>query len=153
MMGPPDSMGLTPRVCKEIFRLARRDKTKLKFTVKFYMCELYKDALIDLLGPEADDPEANSDKLVIKKDTRGVVRVQGATERLCTGADDLMGCIEDGSKRRQVASTLLNSDSSRSQLLTCQAFANPQSGDDYKEKKEAERCVFEGKKQVEVSNR
>jgi len=117
MMGPPDSMGLTPRVCKEIFRLARRDKTKLKFTVKFYMCELYKDALIDLLGPEADDPEANSDKLVIKKDTRGVVRVQGATERLCTGADDLMGCIEDGSKRRQVASTLMNSESSRSHLV------------------------------------
>jgi myosin heavy subunit len=116
MMGPPDSMGLTPRVCKEVFRLSRRDKSKLKFKVKFYMCELYKNDLIDLLV-SSDDDLMNSDKLVIKKDTRGVVRVEGASERLCNSADDLMAAIESGSTRRQTASTLMNSESSRSHLV------------------------------------
>ena len=90
MMGPQDSMGLTPRVCKEIFRLARRDKSKLKFAIKFYMCELYKDTLIDLLVQKGDE-DVSGDKLVIKKDTRGVVRVEGAITRLCSSANDLMG--------------------------------------------------------------
>jgi hypothetical protein len=118
MMGPPDSMGLTPRVCKEIFRLARRDKSKLKFTVKFYMCELYKDDLVDLLtSASAEDAVSSGAKLMIKKDTRGVVRVEGATERTCASADDLMCAIEDGSNKRQTASTLMNSESSRSHLV------------------------------------
>ena len=118
MMGPPSAMGLTPRVCKEIFRLARRDKTKLKFNVKFYMCELYKDDLVDLLSTASpEEALANGSKLTIKKDSRGVVRVEGATERICASADDLMCAIEDGSNRRQTASTLMNSESSRSHLV------------------------------------
>jgi hypothetical protein len=118
MMGPPDSMGLTPRVCKEIFRLARRDKSKLKFNVKFYMCELYKDDLVDLLSTvSAEEAVSSGSKLTIKKDTRGVVRVDGATERTCASADDLMCAIEDGSNKRQTASTLMNSESSRSHLV------------------------------------
>ena len=50
-------------------------------------------------------------------DSRGVVVVEGATVRACATADDLMVAIEDGSKGRKVASTLMNSESSRSHLV------------------------------------
>lgn len=45
------------------------------------------------------------------------MRVEGAIERLCKDANDLMTAIEDGSTRRQTASTLMNSESSRSHLV------------------------------------
>jgi hypothetical protein len=82
------------------------------------MCELYKDDLVDLLtSASAEDAVSSGAKLMIKKDTRGVVRVEGATERTCASADDLMCAIEDGSNKRQTASTLMNSESSRSHLV------------------------------------
>ncbi len=43
--------------------------------------------------------------------------MEGAIERLCKDANDLMSAIEDGSTRRQTASTLMNSESSRSHLV------------------------------------
>ena len=65
----------------------------------FFFFSRYKDSLIDLLG----DKDQDGDKLTIKKDSRGVVVVEGATVRACASADDLMLAIEDGSKGRKVA--------------------------------------------------
>jgi hypothetical protein len=90
MQGASDGSapGLTPRLCKEVFRLQRRDKGKFSFKVKFYMCELYRDNLVDLLT-SSDDLVGSGAKLQIKKNPRGIVEVKGITIRTCENSDEL----------------------------------------------------------------
>ena len=56
--GDPELEGITPRACQEIFKyLGETSERYAKnggITVKAYICELYKNALIDLLHPEED---------------------------------------------------------------------------------------------------
>ena len=116
MMGPSldDNPGLTPRTVKEIFRIQRRDAQKIKIGVKIYMVELYRDKLVDLLSdvPAKDQPSLN-----IKKDARGIVYVEDVTIRECRDKDMLIQAIKDGQSKRKVASTQMNSESSRSHLI------------------------------------
>eukprot|EP00944_MAST-04C_sp_MAST-4C-sp1_P004286 g4286.t1 len=116
MMGPSfdDNPGLIPRTVKEIFRIQRRDANKIKIGVKIYMVELYRDKLVDLLSNVAakDQPSLN-----IKKDARGIVYVEDVTIRECRDKDMLIQAINDGQAKRKVASTQMNSESSRSHLI------------------------------------
>lgn len=116
MMGASndENPGLTPRAVKEIFRIARRDKEKISVKVKFYMVELYRDNLVDLLSSKAPTEQGN---LNIKKDARGVVYIEGVTQRECSDKNMLNEAIADGMSRRKTASTAMNSESSRSHLV------------------------------------
>lgn len=79
------------------------------------MFELYRDDLVDLFLPKAKSK--NSPSLEIKKDSRGSVYVECATDRDVTSCDELLNCIKDGQYRRHVAATKMNSESSRSHLI------------------------------------
>ena len=117
MMGASndENPGLTPRAVKEIFRIGRRDKDKIKINCSFYMVELYKDALVDLLS---DKDVGDQPKLNIKKDSRGVVYIEGVEKRTnIEDKNELNAAIADGMSRRKTASTKMNSESSRSHLI------------------------------------
>lgn len=114
MSGVPSLPGITPRTVIELFDIQRRDAGKFRYTFTFYMMELYKDFLVDLLYTGNDDGRP---KLNIKKDQRGVVYVEGTTVKPANSREELEGLIQSGFDGRHVASTKMNSESSRSHLI------------------------------------
>ncbi|XP_041373330.1 COP1-interactive protein 1-like [Gigantopelta aegis] len=106
--------GIAPRAFQRIFQLAEDNKSKFKTSISVYMLELYNDKLIDLFAkPGSYDDE----RLDIKKDQKGMVFIQGAAVKIATNTKELFALFEDGSKNRHTASTMMNSESSRSHLI------------------------------------
>lgn len=114
--GSEGDPGLTPRAVHELFKVIERNHSKLSFSIKLYMLELYQDSLMDLLLPRDDKTPSN--RLDIKKDARtGMVSVPGAIIVEVTSARQLMDEIVRGQKSRHVSSTQMNRESSRSHLI------------------------------------
>lgn len=99
--------GIIPRACESIFR--NMNKELLTWTVKISFIEIYNENIRDLLN------RRNSD-LAIRKCEKGIY-IQGLTEKLVYGPDDILSSISEGSKQRTVTSTHVNSVSSRSHAL------------------------------------
>merc|ERR1719460_211245 len=80
------------------------------------MIELYKQEIIDLLS-RAEKP-SNHRGLEVKRDLgRGMMFVEGVTEREVQTPEDLHQTLAEGERRRHVTATKMNSSSSRSHLL------------------------------------
>jgi kinesin family protein 5 len=109
MFGDVDSeqCGIIPRACETIFR--NTNKEVLNCSVKFSFIEIYNENIRDLLN------RRNSD-LAIRKCEKGIY-IQGLTEKLVYGPEDILSSISEGSKQRTVTSTQVNSVSSRSHAL------------------------------------
>ncbi|RUS80622.1 hypothetical protein EGW08_011632 [Elysia chlorotica] len=106
--------GIAPRAFQRIFELAEENEGKFKTTISVYMLELYNDKLIDLFAkPGTSDDE----RMEIKKDKKGLVYVQGSIIKPASTAKELGGLFDEGSSNRHVASTKMNSESSRSHLI------------------------------------
>ncbi|KAK3759215.1 hypothetical protein RRG08_054936 [Elysia crispata] len=106
--------GIAPRAFQRIFELAEENEGKFKTSISVYMLELYNDKLIDLFAkPGTSDDE----RMEIKKDKKGLVYVQGSIIKPASSAKELGGLFDDGSNNRHVASTKMNSESSRSHLI------------------------------------
>ncbi len=122
MIGPadvPEQHGIARRAISTLFGLIDRAQ-HVDFEVSCYMLELYNDRLRDLFGHEDDkagDKDKDKDKLLIKKDLAGMVHVTGAETRQAATAAQLSTFMEEGFDARTVASTLMNSESSRSHLV------------------------------------
>jgi len=116
MIGDSDRKypGIAPRAFQRIFEVIESGKQKFSFQVSCYMMELYNDKLIDLLlSQKGGEPP----RLDIKKDQKGMVFVLGATVLSADSSDDLEKIFNKGSESRHVASTKMNSESSRSHLI------------------------------------
>ena len=72
--------------------------------------QIYREVLQDLLGNVNED-------LKIRRDPKVGTYVQGLSERVLENADGLTHVIEQGNKKRAVAATLMNSESSRSHAV------------------------------------
>lgn len=107
MFGHENDLGIIPRACETIFR--NMNKELLNWSVKFSFIEIYNENIRDLLN------HRNSD-LAIRKCEKGIY-IQGLTEKLVYGPDDILSAISEGSKQRTVTSTHVNSVSSRSHAL------------------------------------
>ena len=101
--------GIIPRAISHIFRSASVSPLDIEFTLKCSMLEIYKEKLRDLLGI--------SPQLKIKECPRRGVYVEGITEIFVASEAELTDVIESGEKSRTVASTRMNSASSRSHQL------------------------------------
>jgi hypothetical protein len=104
--------GLMPRALRELCRIIAAERGKTAVALKAYMLELYQDTLVDLLLPEQRGVERP--RLDIKKDAKGWVTVTNATWRDPEGYTELIGVVDEGSARRRVANTQMNTESSRS---------------------------------------
>ncbi|XP_071964662.1 uncharacterized protein [Antedon mediterranea] len=113
MIGDRDQKfpGIAPRAFEKIFEVIEENKSKYSFKVYTYMLELYNDKLIDLYA------KGKEDKLDIKKDKKGMVVVNGSVILEASNHKELYGLFEQGSSNRHVASTKMNSESSRSHLV------------------------------------
>lgn len=119
MTGTESMPGLSPRAIAHLFALA--DDAKSNHTITFHatMLELYNDNLIDLFhlvdaGHDRDAALAGAHKLEIKKNDKGLVFVQNAVAKACTSPQQTLKLFDAANKKRQVGSTKMNAESSRS---------------------------------------
>lgn len=113
--GPDEGCGIIPRTLYNLFEILKEKREKSKktaeeFAVKLSFIELYNEELRDLLAPEEDEVA----RKVRIFDEVGKVTIHGMEEIYVRSAEEGLKVLEDGSFRRQVASTKYNDRSSRS---------------------------------------
>ncbi|CAK0894812.1 unnamed protein product [Prorocentrum cordatum] len=146
MAGPSSDPGLNTRVLRELFRI--RDERKGEYDIKFSMSvtarspttstheaeahgrrwaradrsEIYNEIIRDLLAPSAK-------KLDVKLNADGSCSVPGLSAHDVSKLDDVLTCIDSAQKNRAVASTDMNSESSRSHSIVTVRTENTFKGD------------------------
>lgn len=124
MFGSPQEMGLAPRVANELFRVLEEREMSYDIHIESSMFELYNDNVRDLLATTTTKSRNNNTsapKLKIKlaeHSTTGLVEVEHSLKQEVLTSNDLIKLFEKGSKTRTTSSTQMNSDSSRSHLIT-----------------------------------
>lgn len=103
------SAGLIPRSFTQIFK-SLTDKDRV---IKVSFVELYNEEVYDLLSPLVEDIT----KLRIQENKRGSLVINNLVELVVKSEEELFDILKQGSKRRQVAATLLNAASSRSHAI------------------------------------
>lgn len=119
MYGTPTDPGLAPRSIHALFDVIRREQQRggKTFSVRTYMIEVYKQDIIDLLSDTVKGPK-DKRSLEVKKDIgRGIMFVEGVTERQVSSPEELNALLAEGERKRHVTATKMNSSSSRSHLL------------------------------------
>jgi len=118
--GSESDPGITPRALRDLTRLVTAASARASVTLHASMLELYQDTLVDLLqkeggkGGQQSAAASAASRLDIKKDAKGWVTVTNLTQRECSSYDDLMAIVQEGTARRKVANTQMNTESSRS---------------------------------------
>ena len=119
--------GIAPRAITELFRVLADREAQMTYQVEVQMFQLYRDGLEDLLyDPKKEDKNKKKPPLKItlaEHSPTGLVQVQGAESKFAKSAAEVMQIFSDGSKRRTVASTKMNAESSRSHLI-CSVTVN-----------------------------
>lgn len=114
MMGPKlediENQGIIPRMVRTVFNRIETSSESIEFSVKASMCEIYNEKIKDLIDPKKTDLKIHEEK------SKGVY-IQGITETWCTDETEVYNLINLGNKNRSVASTLMNSESSRSHSM------------------------------------
>jgi kinesin family protein 4/21/27 len=110
----PEQYGIIPRVINLIFDEVDRRKHKTEFIVKCSFLEIYNEELNDLLDPMLGN---SSKQINIREEKNGTISVYGLREEKVENADEMAYCLDKGSNSRTTASTLMNSQSSRSHAI------------------------------------
>lgn len=103
------TQGIIPRAIKLIFESVEKAGSEAEFTLKCSMLEIYKEKLKDLCG--------FSSELKIKESKQRGIYVDGLTEIYVVNEEEMLGVLSMGERNRTVASTKMNSVSSRSHQL------------------------------------
>ncbi|XP_029463115.1 chromosome-associated kinesin KIF4A isoform X2 [Rhinatrema bivittatum] len=105
------TMGVIPRVINALFKEIER-RQSWEFLMKVSYLEIYNEEILDLLCCSHE----KSSHISIRED-KEVIKIVGLTERDVTSAVDTVLCLEQGNNSRTVASTAMNSQSSRSHAI------------------------------------
>ncbi|NXS74412.1 KIF4 protein, partial [Pandion haliaetus] len=106
------SVGVIPRVIKLLFK-EKEQRQDWEFVLKVSYLEIYNEDILDLLCPSRE----RSSPISIREDPKEGIKIVGLTERNVTCAQDTVSCLEHGNNFRTVASTAMNSQSSRSHAI------------------------------------
>uniref|UniRef100_A0A7M4ESA4 Kinesin family member 4A n=1 Tax=Crocodylus porosus TaxID=8502 RepID=A0A7M4ESA4_CROPO len=106
------SVGVIPRVIKVLFQEVER-KQDWAFSLKVSYLEIYNEDVLDLLSPVRE----RTSQISIREDPKEGIKVIGLTEQEVACAQDTVFCLEQGNNSRTVASTAMNSQSSRSHAI------------------------------------
>ncbi|XP_049683234.1 chromosome-associated kinesin KIF4A isoform X2 [Accipiter gentilis] len=105
-------VGVIPRVIKLLFK-EKEQRQDWEFVLKVSYLEIYNEDILDLLCPSRE----RSSPISIREDPKEGIKIVGLTERRVTCAQDTVSCLEQGNNSRTVASTAMNSQSSRSHAI------------------------------------
>ncbi|NWW87175.1 KIF4 protein, partial [Rhynochetos jubatus] len=106
------NVGVIPRVIKLLFK-EKEQRQDWEFVLKVSYLEIYNEDILDLLCSSRD----RSSQISIREDPKEGIKIVGLTERNVTCAQDTVSCLEQGNNSRTVASTAMNSQSSRSHAI------------------------------------
>lgn len=110
---PPELRGVIPNAINHIFEFVNAtNDSGHEFLVRCSYLEIYNEELLDLLS----DPR-NPPKCEIKEDVTKGVFVKNLSDVIVRNEKEMMDLLERGQKSRHVASTLMNSESSRSHSI------------------------------------
>ncbi|XP_072482701.1 chromosome-associated kinesin KIF4A isoform X2 [Notamacropus eugenii] len=106
------TVGVIPRVIRLLFTEMDK-KVDFEFTLKVSYLEIYNEEILDLLCPSRE----KSSQINIREDPKEGIKIIGLTEKTVSLAMDTVSCLEQGNNCRTVASTAMNSQSSRSHAI------------------------------------
>ena len=95
-----------------IFDEKEKRKAEADFEIKVHFIEIYNEEIHDLLSTNP-----NPTKSLIIREKEGSIGIDGVSEILVNNAEDMFNCLEKGTLGRSVASTKMNSESSRSHAI------------------------------------
>ena len=108
------SYGIIPRVIHDLFEMIQQKETDdptSTYRVHVQFLEIYGEDIRDLLDP------TKTSKVTIRETAEGEVFVSGAREEVVSSAAQMMKTLDDGTRHRMTASTLMNISSSRSHAI------------------------------------
>lgn len=106
------TIGVIPRVIQLLFKEINK-KSDFEFTLKVSYLEIYNEEILDLLCPSRE----KASQINIREDPKEGIKIVGLTEKTVLVASDTVSCLEQGNNSRTVASTAMNSQSSRSHAI------------------------------------
>ncbi|XP_052678173.1 kinesin-like protein klp-3 isoform X2 [Crassostrea angulata] len=109
MMGPDNNPGINIRAMKELFDVCKERAETVTYTLKVSLIEIYNETIQDLLTTDA--------KALELRTAGNKVSIPNLKEVVIRNLDDIKKTMAQGDKNRTVASTKMNSTSSRSHLL------------------------------------
>lgn len=113
MFGPSpkgDHRGVVPRIIEDIFSHIADSSSNVQYTVGVSYMEIYMEQLRDLLDPLEK-------AFTIHEDKESGVFVKGMSQMFVSSAEEMELLLQLGSSNRQVASTQMNFESSRSHAI------------------------------------
>ncbi|CAG8437150.1 4216_t:CDS:2 [Diversispora eburnea] len=117
----PEHKGMVPRTIETLFQelASRREKNpQCEFEVLVSFLELYNEDLNDLLNPlNRESGKKGKSELMIREDANGQIYWAGVKEVSVNSPEELLAQLSKGSTCRTVASTEMNSVSSRSHAI------------------------------------
>lgn len=108
-----EEVGIIPRVIKMIYEEVEKRKARSEFTIKVSFLEIYNEDIHDLLGANSMVPE----KPISIREDKGSILLMGLHEETVISFEEMSMCLHRGSIQRSTASTLMNSQSSRSHAI------------------------------------
>ncbi|ELT88482.1 hypothetical protein CAPTEDRAFT_157378 [Capitella teleta] len=108
MQGNHQQPGVNIRSIQELLRICQ-ERDNIFFTLKASMVEIYNDTIQDILSHDVNQLELRSQG--------NKIHLPGLTEMLVENLDDINEIMDLGEQNRSVASTKMNSTSSRSHLI------------------------------------
>lgn len=107
--------GIIPRVCELLFNRLETKEENIETSVKCSFLEIYKENIRDLLKKNSVDRK-DDENLKIRTHPHGTY-IQGLSQKFVSNTHEVLSVIEHGAKQRSMASTSLNSVSSRSHAV------------------------------------
>ena len=111
-MADDGSLGIIPRVIRDIFRCVHERETTHMHTVKVSFLEIYNEEIKDLLNTHSSGPQP-----YIREGPNNSIIVANSIEEVVATAQDTVSCLIRGSQCRVVGSTAMNATSSRSHAI------------------------------------
>ncbi|XP_052767507.1 kinesin-like protein KIF16B isoform X2 [Mya arenaria] len=113
MMGPPDDVGLIPRICQELFIRMTDETTSYRTEVSYL--EIYNEKVRDLLKGNLSDHVVHN--LRVREHPKDGPYVQGLSKYIVNSYTEIEGLMQKGNSVRTTASTNMNDVSSRSHAI------------------------------------
>lgn len=113
-MGTQESLGLIPRICKEMFnRMTEGQKTGTGYKTSVSYLEIYNERVRDLLGQATN----NNSSLRVREHRQHGPYVEGLSQHTVSDYKGIQEWINHGNIYRTTASTKMNDTSSRSHAI------------------------------------
>lgn len=106
------TVGVIPRVIQQLFKEIDK-RNDFEFSLKVSYLEIYNEEILDLLCSSRE----KASQINIREDPKEGIKIVGLTEKTVFVALDTVSCLEQGNNSRTVASTAMNSQSSRSHAI------------------------------------